>query len=230
MAIAHRYTHHQWQPFSRNTLHGPDARGIIVHTPDITYRPPSGRNGWWIPGEVNSGIPYKWGGYDDIDHFDQSLLRGHAAGDVSSPAKRQADNAAVSQFASGVDCSGFVSKCLKLPTHHDTSQLPFLCDRIPDFNDLRPGDLLNIPRQHVILVAGWSRKDRTWLLYYETGGIPEWKPALKEAPLEALIALGYVPFRYRGMSREEIPSGKEVLTRSARRRIVTVQNPVIGEP
>jgi hypothetical protein len=82
----------------------------------------------------------------------------------------------------------------------------------------------------VILVAGWSRKDRTWLLYYETGGIPEWKPALKEAPLEALIALGYVPFRYRGMSREEIPSGKEVLTRSARRRIVTVQNPVIGEP
>jgi hypothetical protein len=230
MAIAHRYTHHPWRPYARNVRHGEDANGIRVDTPDINYRPESGRNGWWIPGEVNVGIPYKWGGYDDIEEFDRTMVEGHSAGDVSSPAKRMADNAAVSKYASGVDCSGFVSKCLKLPSHHDSAMLPSVCDQLTSFQDLRPGDLLNIPKKHVVLVAGWSRKDRSWLLYYETGGIPDWKPALKEAPLQALMELGYTPLRYRGMSREEIPSGKEVLTRSARSAVVRISNPVIGEP
>lgn len=230
LAIAEIYTRHSWRPFARNILHGADPAGIRVDTPDIGYRPDSGRNGWWIPGEGNLGIPYKWGGFDDPASFDQAIAAGHAGGDVSTPGKRRADNAAVSLLAAGVDCSGFVSRCLKLPDVYDSSQLPSICDLLPGANALRPGDLLNIPRKHVMLVAGWARRDRSWIYYYETGGIPDWKPALKEAPLDALLALGYQPLRYCGMAREAVPSGKEALTRSARTRAITIPNPVIGEP
>jgi hypothetical protein len=229
LAIADAYSSHAWRPFARNIRHGTDAAGIRVDTPDIGYRPPDGRNGWWIPGEVNEGIPYKWGGFDDLATFDRRISEGHAAGDVSTPAKRAADNAAVSDAAAGVDCSGFVSRCLKLPTVHDSSQLPALCDPLPGYHELRPGDLLNIPREHVMLFAGWS-DDRKWIYYYETGGLPTWKAGLKQSPLEKIAALGFQPMRYRGMAREAVPTGKEVLTRSVRARAVVVSDPIVGAP
>lgn len=230
LSTAQAYARHQWQPFARNILHGNDPAGVRVDTPDVEYKPADGRNGWWMPGLVNQGVPYKWGGFDDIVSFDQGIANGKAGGDVSTPAKRRADNAAVSSHAVGVDCSGFVSRCLKLPTVHDSSQLPAVCDPVAGFQDLRPGDILNIPRRHVMLVAGWAKPDRSWLLYYETGGIPDWKPALKQAPIQALIDLGYQPLRYKGMAREAQPSGKEVLTRAVRAQAIVIANPVIGEP
>ncbi len=230
VAIAEIYSRHAWQPFARNILHGPDKAGIRVDTPDAGFTPESGRDGWWIPGEVNQGIPYKWGGFDDPASFDLAIANGAAGGDVSTPAKRKADNAAVSQQAAGVDCSGFVSRCLKLPSGRDSTQLPALCDLLPDAKDLRAGDILNIPHRHVILVAGWAQPDHSWIYYYETGGIPYWKPALKQAPLHALLALGYAPLRYKGMAREEKPSGKEILTRSVKSRAVKIENPVVGDP
>lgn len=230
LAIADRYCKHAWQPFARNILHGPDARGVVVDTPDAGYRPANGRNGWWLPGEVNVGIPYKWGGFDDPAAFDEGVAQGAAAGDVSSPEKRALDNAAVSAQSVGVDCSGLVSRCLKLPTVYDTTQLPSVCNVLPAATEMRPGDILLIPRHHVLLFAGWARKDRSWIFYYETGAIPEWKPFLKQAPLSRLLALGYKPLRYRGMAYEELPSGKEVLTRSAKSAAIVVPNPVVGEP
>lgn len=230
MAIAENYTRHGWRPFSRNIFHGSDTQSIRVDTPDIGYKPENGRNGWWIPGEINTGIPYKWGGFDDPASFDAAIAAGRAAGDVSTPQKRALDNSAVSEQAAGVDCSGFVSRCLKLPSGHDSSQLPALCDLLPGPMDLRPGDLLNIPRQHVMIVAGWAKPDRSWIYYYETGGIPDWKPALKQAPLAALLELGYTPLRYRGMARESRPSDKQVLTRAVLAKAIRVPHPIIGEP
>lgn len=232
LAIAEIYARHTWSPYARNILHGKDPAGVRVDTPDIGYKPASGRNGWWTPGEVNRGIPYKWGGFDDPASFDHGIAQGLAAGDVSTPAKRAADNAAVSTRAAGVDCSGYISRCLKLPEVYDSARLPSICDALPSAQDLKPGDLLNIPRQHVMLFAGWAKPDRSWIYFYETGGIPEWKPAIKTAPLDALLALGYQPLRYKGMARAEVPSGKEVvvLTRSVRQRAIAIENPVIGEP
>lgn len=230
LAIAQKYASHPWRPFARNILHGQDPAGIRVDTPDVSLNDPPERPGWWMPGEVNLGIPYKWGGFDDPSSFDRAIAQGHAGGDVSTPAKRRADNAAISAVAAGVDCSGFISRCLKLPTVHDTSQLPTLCHPLATA-DLRPGDLLNIPRGHVLLCAGWARPDQSWIYYYETGGGPDyWKPGLKESPLAALLDLGYQPLRYRGMAYEPRTSGKEVLTRSALTRATPVTQPTIGEP
>lgn len=231
IAIAQRYVDHPWRPFARNILHGKDKRGVPVNTPDVGYQSQPGRPGWWVPGGVNRGIPYKWGGFDDPDSFDSALGNELAAGDVSSPEKRRSDNSAVSAQAAGVDCSGFVSRCLKLPQVHDTTQLPAICDPLPRAGDLRPGDLLNIRRGHVLLCAGWATPDQKWIYYYETGGAPDyWKPALKQAPLDALLALGYQPLRYRGMARAATADGKQVLTRAARDRVVSVSAPTVGEP
>lgn len=231
LAIAQRYAEHPWQPFAQNILHGPDPAGVLVHTPDIGYRTPPERAGWWMPGEVNRGLPYKWGGFDEPATFDPAIAAGRAAGDVSSPAKRRADNAAVSASAAGVDCSGFVSRCLKLPGVHDTTQLPAVCRPLAGAQELRPGDLLNIPRGHVLLFAGWARPDHSWIYFYDTGSAPDyWKPGLKEAPLPALLALGYQPLRYRGMAHEPTTTGKEILTRAVRARAASVPAPTVGEP
>ena len=230
LAIAERYSTHPWRPFARNILHGEDGAGVVVNTPDVSLNDPPERPGWWLPGEVNRGIPYKWGGFDEPTAFDRAIAEGTAGGDVSSPAKRRSDNAAVSAAAAGVDCSGFVSRCLKLPTVHDTSQLPSVCYPL-EASNLRPGDLLNIPKKHVVLCVGWARPDKSWIYYYETGGSPDyWKPGLKEAPLAAMLALGYQPLRYRGMAYEPTISGKEVLTRSIRTRAAKVTEPTVGEP
>lgn len=234
MAIAQRFASHPWQPFAKNILHGTDSRGVLVHTPDVTHEPEHERRGWWVPGRVNEGVPYRWGGFDEPAAFDAAIANGLAAGDVSSPEKRRLDNAGVSTQAAGVDCSGFVSRCLKLPTVHDTSQLPAVCRELPSARDLQPGDLLNIPRRHVILTAGWVDPAHTWLYYYETGGAPDyWKPGLKQTSLAALLELGYKPLRYNGMAYEPVPSGKqprEVLTRAVRSTAAVVTNPTIEEP
>ncbi len=234
MTIAQGYTNHSWRPFARNILHGKDKAGVLVNTPDVTHEPQQDRKGWWVPGEVNSGVPYKWGGFDDPASFDRAIANGSAGGDVSSPEKRRADNAAVSTHAAGVDCSGFVSRCLKLPSVHDTSHLPAVCTELASAQELQPGDVLNIPHRHVILCAGWYDPQHTWIYYYETGGAPDyWKPGLKQAPLDALLALGYKPLRYKGMAHELVPSGKqpkEVLTRAVKASAAVVPNPTVGEP
>lgn len=234
MAIAQRFANHAWRPFARNILHGKDKAGVLVNTPDVTHEPQQERKGWWVPGEMNSGVPYKWGGFDDPASFDLAIANGSAGGDVSSPEKRRADNAAVSSMAAGVDCSGFVSRCLKLPSVHDTSKLPAVCTELGSAQELQPGDVLNIPHRHVILCAGWYDPQHTWIYYYETGGAPDyWKPGLKQAPLDALLALGYKPLRYKGMAHELVPSGKEpkeVLTRAVKASAIVVANPTVGEP
>lgn len=230
LAIAEKYTRHQWKPFARNILHGKDRQKIRVDTPDAGYHPASGRKGWWLPGVVNQGIPYKWGGFDDLESFDRGIATGRPAGDVATPTKRVANNAAVSAVAVGVDCSGFVSRCLKLPRVHDSSELPALCDPIINPLDLRPGDLLNIPNRHVMLVAGWAKADKSWIYFYETGGEPDWKPDLKAAPLNKVFALGFQPLRYRGMAREVRPTGKQVLTRGVLRKAIFIEEPTVGDP
>ncbi|MDB6133591.1 MAG: hypothetical protein JWM59_1834 [Verrucomicrobiales bacterium] len=234
MAIPQAYARHPWRPFASNILHGKDTSGVLVNTPDISHDPQQDRRGWWVPGQVNQGIPYKWGGFDDPSSFEAAIAGGLAAGDVSSPEKRRANNAAVSRQAAGVDCSGFVSRCLKLPSVHDTSQLPAVCRRLGSAQELRAGDVLNIPKRHVLLCAGWVDPQRTWIYFYETGGAPDyWKPGLKQAPLDSLLALGYQPLRYNGMAQEPVPDGKqprEVLTRAVKSTAAVITDPTIGEP
>ena len=199
IATAERYLLLTWMPTEKNILHGKDANGICVDTPDTTYRPPTGNPGWWQPGRTNTGMPYKWGGFDTPESFLTGVRAGRPAGDTYTAEKRRLLEAGTSKVAVGIDCSGLVSRCWNLPHAFSTRTITRFCDPVKDLGDLRPGDIFNTNNAHVLLFAGWAKQDRSRLLAYETGAPPVMKVLLNDMGTEWLLAKGYKPWRYRGM-------------------------------
>lgn len=199
LMIAGAYWRHQWHPTTANVLHGADADGIPVQTPDSTFRAPGIRPGWWRPGAWNTGVPYQWGGFASLEEFDRGLRQGLAAGDVYTQEKRALLESAVSAHAVGIDCSGLVSRCWKLSRPYSTRELPSICETLSDYRDLLPGDILNVHNDHVLLFAGWADPGRTKLIAFEAGSPPTWKVLRNTIAVEYLKGLGYQPLRYRGM-------------------------------
>jgi hypothetical protein len=199
IAMAERYCAHTWTATEKNVFHGIDPAGIRVDTPNAGFLAPEGRPGWWELGKQNVGIPYMWGGFDTPESFDAGLLEGKYAGDMYTAEKRRLLDDAVSKHAVGIDCSGFVSRCWKLPRSYSTRELPALCEPITDFALLKPGDIFNTHNSHVVLFAGWTNDERTELSYYEAGSSLDSKVQLTQKSLSALLEKGFTAWRYRGM-------------------------------
>lgn len=193
IAIAYAYTSVSWTPQENNIKHGTDQRGILVHTPDKHLSAHGFSNGWWSTGKSQTGMPYQWGGFDTPQTFLQKIKRGYAAGDISTTAKRAGGDAVVSETATGIDCSGLVSRCWRLPRPYSTAQLPTITDPI-SWGQLLPGDIL-LNDRHVLLFAGWN-KPGSVILAYEAGSFPQWKVSANAIPTERLFADGYQPCRY----------------------------------
>lgn len=132
------------------------------------------------------GVAYQWGGFDTPDDFAEGLSQGRAAG-----AHLEHSSTALS-CATGVDCSGLVSRLWGLPQKHSTRTLPDLAEVIPR-EDLLPGDVLNKPGTHVVIFAGL--RDDGAPLYYEASG------AVGKVHLETMGSWakldGYQPLRLR---------------------------------
>jgi hypothetical protein len=109
-------------------VQGPD--GDMVRTPS-----------WLIVGE-NAKIPYMWGGFSTLAQFTSGLQNGRYAGDINT--------AGVSNYAVGVDCSGFVSRCWQLSYHSSTSDMPSITTQYSTWSDLKPGDAI-LKQGHVRL-------------------------------------------------------------------------------
>lgn len=200
IATAQAYCEHRWRASASNIKHGLDGRGIRVDTPDRDFRPEDGtRPGWWLPGEWNRGLPYQWGGFDTPQEFDRKVSRGLAAGDVYTPAKRAGLDHAVSFEAAGIDCSGLVSRCWRLPRSVSTRELPQFCQRLSSYEDLLPGDILNTTNAHVVIFAGWADAAHTQVRVYEAGCHPDWKVLRRRIRRDFLNEKGYVPYRYLGI-------------------------------
>jgi hypothetical protein len=199
LATAARYLTFTWTPTEKNILHGKDADGIRVDTPDTSYQPKTGSPGWWQPGVKNTGMPYKWGGFDTPESFNAGLRAGRAAGDTYTAEKRRLLDSATSKSAVGIDCSGFISRCWNLPRAYSTRSITAFCEAVPDLRDVRPGDIFNKNNAHVLLFAGWAKPDRSRLLAYETGAPPVMKVLLNDMGTDWLLAQGYTAWRYRGM-------------------------------
>jgi hypothetical protein len=195
LAIAASYVAHEWTASEANIFHGADPEGIRVDTPDVAFQPPGDDRGWWLTGQKNVGIPYKWGGFDTPEEFDHGLRAGRYAGDVYSAEKRRLLDAGVSTRAVGIDCSGLISRCWKLPRSYSTRELPGLCDPIRDLSQLAPGDIFNRHNKHVRLFAGWSDTARTRIVVYEAAA----KVSLNEHSLQAMLDEGYSAWRYHGI-------------------------------
>ncbi len=201
MATAVAYLNHTWRATEANRFHGVDPDGVRVDTPDAAFPAPSPTSypGWWQPGGMNQGIPYQWGGFSSLEEFDRGIAAGKFAGDVATPWKRQVLEGGVSRYAVGIDCSGFISRCWKLPRPFSTRELPGLCERVVNWDDLRPGDILNTRNEHVILFARWNDPQRLGLLVYETGCPPTWKVFRRALKRRPLLEYGYEAYRYRNV-------------------------------
>lgn len=189
------YTQVEWVPENRHIYHGRDTDGIEVQTPDDSLTSHGFSNGWWKVGQKAKGMPYQWGGFDTPQTFADSLARGEYAGDISTTYKRKHGDAVVSKHATGIDCSGFVSRCWNLPRPVSTRQLPSLCDRLASWDDLKPGDIL-LNDRHVVLFAGWQNRGKI-ILAYESGPFPVWRVNAAAIPVAKLLKEGYAPLRYR---------------------------------
>ncbi len=194
LALAQRYVEHEWTAGPRNVYHGPDPSGIRVDTGDAGFRTDEAQ-GWWRTDAPNRGIPYKWGGFDLPEEFDAGLRAGKWAGDVYTREKRRALDDAVTPYAVGIDCSGFVSRCWQLPRSYSTRELPQLCTPVENMADLRPGDIFNRHNSHVRLFAGWADAARTRVVTYEASE----RVQRSEYALSDIVADGYSAWRYKGM-------------------------------
>lgn len=195
LATAFSYTQLQWMPEERHVRHGPDSRGIVVHTPDRTISKFGDRRGWWEPGVMANSMPYQWGGFDTPESFLKKLSKGAKAGDVGNAAKRKLGDEGVSMESCGIDCSGFVSRCWNLARPYSTRELHKICDPLPSWDDLKAGDIL-LNNQHVVLFAEWTVPGRQ-LAAYEAGPYPVWKVSACGLDAAKLRREGYAPWRYR---------------------------------
>lgn len=195
LQVAESYINHRWQSTDRNLHHGPDSNGVQVHTPDRAGHRGSPNEACWEVGASNAGVAYKWGGFDTPESFDKGVRAGKAAGDVYTPDKRRLGGNAVSGDAVGIDCSGFVSRCWKLPRKYDTSTLAEVCTKLSSPVQLQPADIMNTEGGHVILFVKWLDDAKTRALFYEAA--PFSKTLGSEREISDLMASGYTPMRYR---------------------------------
>lgn len=198
--IADAYTQMQWNGRRSLARHGNDPDGLRVDTPDKGVRRKMGYRFWWTCGS-NQGMPYKWGGFDTPQQFLQRLHTDATvyAGDYASPGKIQGGDDAVSRYAAGIDCSGFVSRCWRLERPYSTRELGALCRPLGSVAELEPGDIMLLPGVHVWLFMGWKDAARSHMLIAEAGGVPVWNCAYKYVDTQHFLDEGYRPYRYRNI-------------------------------
>jgi cell wall-associated NlpC family hydrolase len=194
VASAYAYTQVSWIPTEKNVRHQQDSEGIIIHTPDQSLKDHNFPNGWWKVGAPQTGMPYMWGGFDTPASFLEKLSSGHAAGDIATPAKRSGGDKLVSRQATGIDCSGLISRCWRLPRAYSTAELPGISDGI-EWRDLKAGDIL-LNDRHVLLFKQWGVPGSS-IQAYEAGPFPCWKVSAAHIPVHKLVANDYRPRRYR---------------------------------
>lgn len=196
LKIAESYLSHSWIAKPANVRHGKNAQGIDIQTPDRAGGNGQPAEDCWLVNETNTGMPYKWGGFDSLESFDRGIRAGKAAGDVYTAEKRRLGGAAVSGDAVGIDCSGFISRCWKLPRKHSTSMLKDVSKKLASPADLKPRDIMNMAEGHVLLFVRWTNLEHTRALFYEAS--PFSKTLASERDVAEMS--GYQPLRYRGLT------------------------------
>ena len=185
LEIAESFVNHEWTASEANVLHGEDARGVRVDTPDVSFN----NNGWHADGRVNVGLPYEWGGFSSLEEFDRGIEAGKYAGNI--PKGR---SAGASGYCVGLDCSGYVSRCWGLRTKRSTRSIGRLCNELESFDDLLPGDIANRHDGHVVIFKEFVDDEHTKMRVYEAA-IPKVKESMYD--VARMKEQGYVPMRYK---------------------------------
>lgn len=106
-----------------------------------------------------TGIPYKWGGFDNVSQFSTKLAQGKTAGDVKSGSTE----AYVVASVTGIDCSGFISRCYNLNTKLGTTTMSNEFNNYSGPAEL--GDIYNKYGSHVVMFESNENSgyDGSWL-------------------------------------------------------------------
>jgi len=171
--IGDTYTNHTWSAAASNLTNGriTDPNGVEIETPP------------WVQVGSNIKIPYKWGGFWTLAEFDNGLLNGKYAGDIAT--------SGVSQYCVGVDCSGFVSKCWKLPYQFSTRMMDdWITVAYRSWTEIKPADAIH-KVGHVRMFV--STNPNGSFLTVESSG-SDWRVSYRSFNLSQLTA--YAPRYY----------------------------------
>ena len=127
----------EWTATTSNISNG------IVQTPDGAYIDTPD----WVTIGQKQKVPYKWGGWTEIDTFVAQMSNGVYAGDNYCESVSWGPT-----YCVGVDCSGLVSRAWGLSQKYGTSTLPDISTAYSTFNELKHGDIINKAGHHVRLV------------------------------------------------------------------------------
>ena len=135
------------------------ASSNINHSEYMDYggRPCDFSVGWY------TGEAYSYGGNDDVNTYLNRIANGDGAG--SHLVHYQAAGG-IPWWATGIDCSAFVSRCWEI-SRQSTRTLPNYSTEIPR-DEMLPGDILNIPANHVRLFDKRATDGRP--IVYEASG------------------------------------------------------------
>ncbi len=150
------FVEYKWYATKQNILHGRDADGRYVDTPDISWKGKELHCGWWKVNQYNTGIPYSWGNASTLEEFDQGVREGKYAGNVPEDKSRVFSCKSV-----GVDCSGLLSICWELPERIATKDIPNVAVVVGNLEDTRQGDVFALPGSHVMIFKEFIEDDHT---------------------------------------------------------------------
>lgn len=175
LKIAQTYADATWQ------CSGPNANEQYNHLhPGTTYR----------------GVVYNWGGWDTVDAYQSKIKSGAIAGTT----KKEIHD----DFA-GVDCSGYVSRCWGLTRERYSTYDIHKISKEIKWDELKPGDIMNLPHSHVRLFEKNDAKDPDLIWVYESTGDRAGKYGAKVDPprvihrtvhKSTMMSQGYIPRRY----------------------------------
>lgn len=130
------------------------------------------------------GVPYKWGGFDSIDQFRTKLSQGYGAGSYSSDG--------VLSCITGVDCSGYVSRCWEQTTKYGTSTIQEISSQLGSTSAMKKADAFNKAGSHVVMLAYYHRDGSPVIM--EAAGGEYRKTVFRKVSWSYLN--GYLPIRY----------------------------------
>jgi len=164
MNTAKSYKSHLWTASEGNVCHNKvvwkkDKR-VRIDTPDENCGSACSGLGWWGAEGENIGMPYKWGGFNTLESFDNGIRAGACGGDVYKRSIELSGYGSYDSDAVGIDCSGFVSRSWNLKGQKTTKSLPdiskelgkdFGFDQTEKYQSMKKGDIFNIYGYHVML-------------------------------------------------------------------------------
>jgi hypothetical protein len=203
MEVAEQYAAVEWTATPANITDG-GSEPIYCPHGDHLIRTPQ----WVTPGPKVS-MPYKWGGFTDVETFVAGVPAGKYCGDNLCSRSAPYHVCYGDTYTLGVDCSGFVSRCWGTHDKYSTSTLVTISGPLGSVHELLRGDCLNLAGSHVRLVA--ENNPSGPVLVVEASGA-DWRVSYRSYTLTSLS--GYVPRRFHWVVEDaqgpqpRVPSGR----------------------